>query len=181
MVASKTVHIWQRTSGKKKLKHYNVDGDVPLCLKTIEEESKDGSSSNKKNSKEKNGSESSALNSRRMEAKSKMASGSKDMCGDSTGKKNKDVTFIVVQKNMRSMHSSERIEEMVCDLEGYRWDVILLLSETWRQNKSEIWETHHKHIFTTEELRIAINKLTKGKSPDSNGIREMVNKSSTKS
>ena len=22
-----------------------------------------------------------------------------------------------------------------------------LLSETWRQDKSEIWETHHKHIF----------------------------------
>ena len=25
---------------------------------------------------------------------------------------------IVLQKNMRSMHSSERIEEMVCELEG---------------------------------------------------------------
>ena len=47
---------------------------------------------------------------------------------------------------MRSMHSSERIEEMVCELEGYRWDAILL-SETWRQDKAEIWETHHKHIF----------------------------------
>ena len=40
-------------------------------------------------------------------SKSKMASGSKDMCGDSTGKKNnesektknKDVTFIVLQKH----------------------------------------------------------------------------------
>ena len=39
-------------------------------------------------------------------SKSKIASGSKDMCGDSTGKKNsesektedKDVTFIVLQK-----------------------------------------------------------------------------------
>ena len=81
--------------------------------------------------------------------KSKMESGCKDLCVDSTGKKNKeknkDVTFIVVA-NMRSMHSSERIEEMVCELEGYRWDAILS-SETWRQDKSEIWETHHKHIF----------------------------------
>ena len=35
---------------------------------------------------------------------------------------------------------------MVCELEGYRWDAILL-SETWRPDKSEIWETHHKRIF----------------------------------
>ena len=34
---------------------------------------------------------------------------------------------------------------MVCELEGYRWDAIFL-SETWRQDKSEVWETHHKHI-----------------------------------
>ena len=59
-------------------------------------------------------------------------SGSKDLCGDSTSKGNdeqaitKDVTFIVLQNNMRSMHSSERIEEMTCELEGYRWDAILL-------------------------------------------------------
>ena len=44
------------------------------------------------------------------------------------------------------MHSSERIEEMVCELEGYRWDAVLL-NETRRPAKSEIWETHHKHIF----------------------------------
>ena len=47
---------------------------------------------------------------------------------------------------MRSMHSSERIEEMVCELEGYRWDAILM-SETWRPDKPEIWKTHHKHMF----------------------------------
>ena len=44
------------------------------------------------------------------------------------------------------MHSSEKIEEMVGELEGYRWDAILL-SEPWRQEQAEIWETHHKHIF----------------------------------
>ena len=47
---------------------------------------------------------------------------------------------------MRSMHSSERIEEMICELEGYRWDAVLL-NETWRPAKSEIRETHHKHIY----------------------------------
>ena len=81
-----------------------------------------------------------------------MMSGSKDLCRDSTTKRNdekannNDVTFILPQKNMRSVHSSERIEEMICELEGYRWDA-LLLSETWRHDKVEIWETHHKHIF----------------------------------
>ena len=48
-----------------------------------------------------------------------MMSGSQDLCGDSARKRNdekaidNDVTFIVLQKNMRSMHSSERIEGMV--------------------------------------------------------------------
>ena len=82
------------------------------------------------------------------------------MCSDSTGKKNtqsektknKDVTFIVLQKNMRLMHSSERIEEMVCEFEGYRWDA-MFLSETWRQGKSEIWETHHKHTHGSRKVR----------------------------
>ena len=47
---------------------------------------------------------------------------------------------------MRSTHSSEKIEELVSELEGYRWDAILL-NETWRHEQAEIWETHHKHIF----------------------------------
>ena len=58
---------------------------------------------------------------------------------------NNDVTCIVLQKNMRSMHLSERIEELVCEFEGYRWDA-LFLCETWRHDKEEIW-AHHKHIF----------------------------------
>ena len=56
-----------------------------------------------------------------------MMSGTKDLCGVIARKRNNekatnnDVTFVVLQKNMRSMHSSERIEEVVCELEGYRW------------------------------------------------------------
>ena len=91
--------------GGGRLKHYTVDGDVPLCLRKIDEESKDGSSSNKKNRKEKSVSESSTSK----------TSGCKDLCGDTTEKKNnthartksKDITFIVLHKNMRSMHLSE--------------------------------------------------------------------------
>ena len=39
--------------GGRRLKNYNVDGDVPLCLRKTEEKSKDGSSSNEKNNEEK--------------------------------------------------------------------------------------------------------------------------------
>ena len=80
------------------------------------------------------------------------------MCGDSTGKKNNESEKTNKQrryvyrttKNMRSMHSSERIEEMVCELEGYRWDATIL-SETWRQDKSEILATHPKHPSWVQE------------------------------
>ena len=80
-----------------------------------------------------------------------MASGSKELqsqytAGKDTHSKKKEVTFIILQKNMRSMHSSEKNEELVTELEGYRWDAILL-SETWRHEPAEIWETHHNHIF----------------------------------
>ena len=44
------------------------------------------------------------------------------------------------------MRSSEKIEELVTELEGYRWDAILL-NETWRHELAELWETHHNHIF----------------------------------
>ena len=94
---------------------------------------------------------------------SKMTGGSKDLRGK-WETKSKDITFIVIPKNMRPMHSSERIEEMVCELEGYRWDAILL-SETWRPAKSEIWETRHKHIF-----------MGAGKYDDKHGVGIVLNK-----
>ena len=78
--------------------------------------------------------------------------------------RNKEVTCIVLQKILSSMHSSEIIEEMVCELEEYRWDAILM-SETWRQDKSEIWETHHKHIL-----------MGAGKYDNKHGVGIMLNK-----
>ena len=51
----------------------------------------------------------------------------------------KRTTFIVLQKNTRSLNSSERLEEMHSELHDISWDAILI-SETWRQSK-EIWET----------------------------------------
>ena len=52
--------------------------------------------------------------------------------------------FTVLQKNTRSMSSSERLEELFSEVYRVRWDVILI-SETWRQGK-EIWEPAQGHI-----------------------------------
>ena len=76
----------------------------------------------------------------------------------------KEVTFIILQKNMRSMHSSEKIEELITELQGYRWDAILL-SETWRHEPAELWETQHNHIF-----------MGAGKYENKHGVGIMLNK-----
>ena len=49
-------------------------------------------------------------------------------------------------------------------VEGYRWDA-MLLSDTWRPDKSEIWETHHKHLF-----------VGAGKYDNKHGVGIMLNK-----
>ena len=78
--------------------------------------------------------------------------------------KTKKLHSLYYKKNMRSMHSSEKIEEMVSELEGYRWDAIFL-NETWRHEQAEIWETHHKHIF-----------MGSGKFDNKHGVGIMLNK-----
>ena len=94
--------------GGGRLKHCNVDGDVPLCLRSFDEENKDSSSSNK-NSKERMVNGSSVSNSMKNDSRSKMTSGSKDLCGNTTEKKNQEhgkakkqrQHFRRVTKNMR--------------------------------------------------------------------------------
>ena len=65
---------------------------------------------------------------------------------------------------MRSMHSSEKIEELVIEFEGYRWDEILL-NETWRHEQAELWEICHKHIC-----------MGAGKYDNKHGVGIMLNK-----
>ena len=38
----------------------------------------------------------------------------------------KGITFVVIQKNVRSQKSSDRIEEIVREVEGCKWDALLL-------------------------------------------------------
>ena len=71
--------------------------------------------------------------------------------------------FIVLQKNIRSMNSSERREELFSELHQVTWDVILI-SETWRQGK-EIWETQQGHIM-----------IESGKFTNKHGVSILLNK-----
>ena len=132
-----------------RLKHCNVDGDVPLCLRRKLEDNKEYSSSE---SKKYEGKGSGSGNQKKMQncVMKNTASGSEELqshytAGEDMHKK-KGSHLHHSSKNMRSMHSSEKIEELVTDLEGYRWDAILL-SETWRHEPAVIWETQHNHIF----------------------------------
>ena len=75
----------------------------------------------------------------------------------------KRTTFIVLQKNTRSLNSSERIEEMHRELQDTSWDAVLI-SETWRQNK-EIWETQQGHIM-----------VESGKFTNKHGVAVLLNK-----
>ena len=72
----------------------------------------------KRDSKERMVSGSSVSNSRKNDSRSKTASASKDLCGNNTIKNKRHHIHRAI-KNMRSMHSSERIEEMACELEDY--------------------------------------------------------------
>ena len=58
--------------GGGRLNHCNVDGDVPLCLRSFDEENISGSS---------------VSNSMKNDRRSKMTSGSKDLCGNTAEKK----------------------------------------------------------------------------------------------
>ena len=73
--------------------------------------------------------------------------------------------------------SSERIEEMIRELEGYRWDAVLL-NET-RPAKSEIWETHQKRIHmgarkyeNKHGIKILLHKKWRKRNIDTDYINE---------
>ena len=105
-----------RGKGGGRLKHRTVDGDVPLCLRKNQRDSNDDSSSERKTREEKESGSSTQSKTKHC-VMNKMASGSEDMCPRSIEEKdehtkNKEVTFTILQKNMRSMHSSEKIEEL---------------------------------------------------------------------
>ena len=98
------------------------------------------------------------------EMKGVNSSSSKGRNPTATKEDSKDVTFIVLQKNTRSMNSSVRIDEMFSELQGCRWDAILV-SETWRPGEEEIWESRQGHII-----------MCAGKFENKHGVAIIVNK-----
>ena len=78
-------------------------------------------------------------------------------------KKLGNTKFIVLQKNTRSMNTSERLEELFNEVHQVTWDVILIF-ETWRQGK-EIWETPQGHIM-----------VESGKFTNKHGVAILLNK-----
>ena len=57
-------------------------------------------------------------------------------CSDTNNEATEAQVKEAARISSKKMHSSAIIEKVVRELEGYRWDAILL-SETWRQDKSE--------------------------------------------
>ena len=70
-------------------------------------------------------------------------SGSSKILPQSRSEESQRTTFTVLQKNMRSMNSNERLDELIRELYQVDWDVILI-SETWRQNK-DLGDTARSH------------------------------------
>ena len=54
-------------------------------------------------------------------------------------------------KNMRSMQSSKRIKNMICELESYRWNAVLL-DEIWMLAKSKNFgDTSQTHVHGSKK------------------------------
>ena len=89
-----------------------------------------------------------------VENESKGTRNSSTNAGETTSesKSENDVIFIIVQKNGRSLNSRERFEELTQEVEGCRWNAILIC-ETWRASNAEIWETHQGHIHGLRKIR----------------------------
>ena len=54
--------------------------------------------------------------------------------------------FNILAKNCRGLTSSDRLDELLIELEGQGWD-IAFLNETWRTEQEELWRTEQDHIF----------------------------------
>ena len=101
-----------RSKGGGRLKHSTVDGDVPLCLRRKLEDIKEFQQQQKQKV-------------RRKRKRKRQSRKNEELCHEQYGErskelqlqftsgnekhsKNREVTFIILQKNMRSMHSSEK-------------------------------------------------------------------------
>ena len=59
---------------------------------------------------------------------------------------------------MRSLTTPEAIEELLLEMQNIKWDVVLI-SETWRDETNDLWETKQGHLFMGSPRK---NKLHSG-------------------
>ena len=121
-------------------------GNIAIKSNNQEEEGKDGSS---------------ALNNMKDGSKSKMVSESKDMCGDTiekktmkVGKQKTKTSRLSCYKKKHEINGKNRRNDMRA------WRLQMgLLSDTWRQHKSEIWETHSQNSYSWEQENTRTNTV----------------------
>ena len=75
-----------------------------------------------------------------------------------------EITFTVIQKNVTSLCSSDRVEELAREVCDCRWDA-LLISESWRPGNAELWMTLQGHIY-----------MGAGRFPNKHGVRKLLNR-----
>eukprot|EP00973_Karenia_brevis_P001477 200905-Karenia_brevis.AAC.1 len=64
--------------------------------------------------------------------------------GSNDGNDNNELYIFL--KNARSLSSEERFEELMAELDGIRWDAIML-NETWRPHPEERDVLHNGHLW----------------------------------
>ena len=57
-----------------------------------------------------------------------------------------DIHLKIIGKNVQSLQTDNREEELLMELRSITWDVVLL-SETWRAKTRERWLTEDGHMF----------------------------------
>ena len=55
--------------------------------------------------------------------------------------------FQVLVKNCRSLGSADRFDELIEELKHEAWDIVIV-SETWRTDKDEHWNSEDGHVFS---------------------------------
>ena len=70
----------------------------------------------------------------------------------------------MIQKNVTSLCSSDRVEELAREVCDCRWDA-LLISESWRPGNAELWMTLQGHIY-----------MGAGRFPNKHGVRKLLNR-----
>ena len=70
----------------------------------------------------------------------------------------------MIQKNVTSLCSSDRVAELAREVCDCRWDA-LLISESWRTGKAELWMTLQGHMY-----------MGAGRFPNKHGVRKLLNR-----